>query len=133
MQCSKPPVNHQTVSRLLTICAPRWAAENMLSRPTKDRSALLSRTEQPGAQNGLRFLYESTVMDGAPIFSLIPAALPAAEVRGFQGVLNSCTNLILERMEGGDDFEAAVDYAQQIGIAETDPTADVDGWTRLSK
>jgi homoserine dehydrogenase len=80
------------------------------------------------AEKGRRFLFESAVMDGAPIFSLWREALPAAELRGFRGILNSCTNLLLERMENGESFDDAVRYAQSIGIAETDPSADVDGW-----
>jgi len=75
-----------------------------------------------------RFMYESTVMDGAPIFSLFRGALPAAELRGFRGILNSCTNLLLGLMEEGKGFDEAVKYAQSIGIAETDPSGDIDGW-----
>ena len=75
-----------------------------------------------------RFMYESTVMDGAPIFSLFRGALPAAELRGFRGILNSCTNLLLGLMEEGKSFDEAVSYAQSIGIAETDPSGDIDGW-----
>lgn len=77
---------------------------------------------------GKRFMFESTVMDGAPIFSLFREPLPAANLIGFRGILNSCTNLILGRMDQGESFEQAVAYAQSIGIAETDPSADVDGW-----
>jgi homoserine dehydrogenase len=77
---------------------------------------------------GKRFMFESTVMDGAPIFSLFREPLPAANLIGFRGILNSCTNLILGRMDKGESFEQAVVYAQSIGIAETDPSADVDGW-----
>ena len=83
--------------------------------------------------HGRRFLFESTVMDGAPIFSLVRSALPAAKLLGFHGILNSCTNLILEKMEGGQTFEQAVAYAQSIGIAETDPSGDVDGWDAAIK
>jgi homoserine dehydrogenase len=83
--------------------------------------------------NGVRFLFESTVMDGAPIFSLFRGALPAAELRGFQGILNSCTNLILGLMEKGKSFDEAVRYAQSIGIAETDPSGDIDGWDAAIK
>jgi len=75
-----------------------------------------------------RFLFESSVMDGAPIFSLFRGPLPAIELKGFQGILNSCTNIILELMENGKTFDEAVAYAQSIGIAETDPSADLDGW-----
>jgi homoserine dehydrogenase len=84
-------------------------------------------------QKGRRFMFESTVMDGAPIFSLFRGPLPAAELSGFHGILNSCTNLLLERMEEGQTFEEAVTYAQSIGIAETDPSADIDGWDAAIK
>ena len=84
-------------------------------------------------RNGKKFYFESTVMDGAPIFTLFRNALPAARVRSFQGILNSTTNMILTRMEKGDSFEMAVDHCQKIGIAETDPSGDVDGWDAAIK
>jgi homoserine dehydrogenase len=80
-----------------------------------------------------KFYFESTVMDGAPIFSLFRSALPAAQLLGFRGILNSTTNLILSRMENGESFDEAVKYAQFVGLAETDPAADVDGWDAAIK
>ncbi len=80
------------------------------------------------ASRGRKFFFESSVMDGAPIFSLYRETLPAAHLRSFRGVLNSTTNLILNRMEGGESFDHAVAYAQSVGIAETDPSGDIDGW-----
>ncbi|MCS6994939.1 MAG: homoserine dehydrogenase [Anaerolineales bacterium] len=85
------------------------------------------------AEKGKRFFFESTVMDGAPIFSLFRGALPGAQLKAFRAVLNSTTNLILTRMENGDTFDGAVRYAQQIGIAETDPSGDIDGWDAAIK
>jgi len=82
---------------------------------------------------GKKFFFESTVMDGAPVFSLFRGALPAADLRSIRGVLNSTTNLILTRMEAGETFEQAVAYAQRIGIAETDPSGDIDGWDAAIK
>lgn len=76
---------------------------------------------------GLRFFHESAMMDGAPVFSLFRETLPAIELRGFRGVLNSTTNVILECMEAGKTFDEAVREAQRLGVAETDPTNDVDG------
>ena len=84
-------------------------------------------------ENGVRFLFESAVMDGAPIFSLFRGPLPAVELRGFYGILNSCTNLLLEMMESGKTFTEAVDYGKSIGITETDPSADIDGWDAAIK
>jgi len=82
---------------------------------------------------GRKFYFESTVMDGAPIFSLFRSALPAAQLTSLRGILNSTTNLILGRMENGETFEDAVKYCQQIGLAETDPSGDVDGWDAAIK
>jgi homoserine dehydrogenase len=79
------------------------------------------------------FLFESTVMDGAPVFGVARAGLPAARVLGFRGVLNSTTNYILTQMESGASFDEAVEGAQAMGIAETDPSADVDGWDAAVK
>jgi homoserine dehydrogenase len=82
---------------------------------------------------GVGFRFEATVMDGAPIFSLFRHALPAVDVRGFRGILNSTTNLILAEMEAGKSFSEGVRAAQEAGLAETDPSADVDGWDAAVK
>jgi homoserine dehydrogenase len=80
-----------------------------------------------------RFLFESTVMDGAPIFSLWREALPGARIESFRGILNSTTNLILTLMEGGMSFGEALSQTQSIGIAESDPSGDIDGWDSAVK
>jgi homoserine dehydrogenase len=85
------------------------------------------------ASQGRKFYFESAVMDGATIFSLFRETLPAAQLHAFRGVLNSTTNLILTRMESGESFEQAVAYTQDIGIAETDPSGDIDGWDAAVK
>jgi len=79
------------------------------------------------------FLFESTVMDGVPVFSMFPYGLPATDIRGFTGVLNSTTNVVLTEIERGRSMEEAVKRAQAMGIAETDPTADLDGWDSAVK
>jgi homoserine dehydrogenase len=79
------------------------------------------------------FLFESAVMDGAPVFSLWREVLPGARLISFRGVLNSTTNLILSLMEDGKSFEQALTHAQEIGIAETDPSGDLDGWDAAIK
>jgi homoserine dehydrogenase len=84
-------------------------------------------------ERGKGFLYESTVMDGVPIFSLFPLGLPATELRGFSGVLNSTTNVVLTEVEKGRSFDEAIKRAQALGIAETDPSQDLDGWDSAVK
>ena len=80
-----------------------------------------------------RFLFESAVMDGAPLFSLWRETLPAARLSAFRGVLNSTTNLILTLMEQGQSFQQAVSQAQAMGVAETDPRGDTLGWDAAVK
>lgn len=79
------------------------------------------------------FYFESSVMDGAPIFSLFRETLPLIELKGFSGILNSCTNYLLDLMNTGVTFEEAVIQAQKIGITESDPSADIDGWDAAVK
>jgi homoserine dehydrogenase len=83
-------------------------------------------TDLAAAKNR-RFLHESAMMDGVPIFSLFRETLPAIEIRGFRGVLNSTTTVILDSMRTGMSFDDAVREAQRLGVAETDPSNDVDG------
>ncbi len=84
------------------------------------------------AARGKKFLFESTVMDGVPIFSLFDQ-LPAIHLRGFHGILNSTTNVILGEMEQGLTLDEALKKAQALGIAETDATHDIDGWDAAVK
>jgi homoserine dehydrogenase len=79
------------------------------------------------------FGFESTVLGGSPVFSVFREAFPLAELASFKGILNATTNMILSRMENGEAYEDAVRYCQSIGLAETDPTNDVDGWDAAIK
>jgi len=85
------------------------------------------------AVKGKTFRFESTVLGGSPVFSVFREAFPAAELRGFKGITNATTNVILSRMERGESFDDAVKFCQSIGLAETDPTNDVDGWDAAIK
>jgi homoserine dehydrogenase len=82
---------------------------------------------------GLHFMFESTVADCLPAFSLFRECLPAAHLLGFRGVLNSTTSVILEELEAGRSFAEGVRRAQSLGITETDPSYDVDGWDAAVK
>jgi homoserine dehydrogenase len=84
------------------------------------------------AARGKKFLFESTVMDGIPIFSLFEQ-MPAIHLQSFHGILNSTTNVILSEMAHRVTFEAALQKAQAMGIAETDATNDIEGWDAAVK
>ena len=80
-----------------------------------------------------RFLFESTVLGGAPVFSVFRECMPLADLVSFSGIINATTNVVLTRMERGETFDQAVKFCQSIGLAETDPSADVDGWDAAIK
>jgi homoserine dehydrogenase len=82
---------------------------------------------------GKIFGFESTVLGGSPVFSVFRETFPLAELSSFKGILNATTNIILSRMENGESYEDAVKYCQSVGVAETDPTNDVDGWDAAIK
>jgi homoserine dehydrogenase len=82
---------------------------------------------------GRKFLFESTVMDGVPIFSLFRENLPAVHLLGFRGILNSTTNVILGGIEEGLSFEESLVSVQELGIAESDASNDIDGWDAAVK
>lgn len=85
------------------------------------------------AEKNLGFFYESTVMDGMPVHSMRREALVGLDILRVRGVLNSTTNYILTKMGQGQSFDDALKEAQAIGIAEADPTNDVEGWDAAIK
>lgn len=128
------PVNHQTGQPAIDHL--RAALECDMHAITANKGPVVhafADLSSLAVMRGRRFLYESAVMDGAPIFSLFRGSLPAIELQGFSGILNSCTNFLLGRMEAGISFDDAVEEGRAIGITETDPTADIDGWDAAIK
>lgn len=81
----------------------------------------------------LRFRFEGTVMDGTPVFSFVERTLPGCQVIGLEGVLNSTSNFVLDEMAKGRTMESAIKEAQAKGIAEADPSLDIDGWDAAAK
>jgi len=79
------------------------------------------------------FRFEGVVMDGIPVFSLVRETLPAVTITGFSGVLNSTTNFALDEMARGRTLDEALDTMRAAGIAEADPSLDVDGWDSAAK
>lgn len=84
-------------------------------------------------EKGAKYMFESAVMDGAPVFNLVQRCMKGCTIKGFSGILNGTTNYILSFMEQGGTFEEGVKQAQEAGIAEADPTMDTDGWDPAAK
>ncbi|NBJ89731.1 homoserine dehydrogenase [Acutalibacter sp. 1XD8-36] len=79
-------------------------------------------------RNNLNFLFEASVGGGIPIIRPISQCLAANEVSEIAGILNGTTNFILTKMiREHMGFEEALKLAQELGYAERDPSADVEG------
>jgi len=78
-------------------------------------------------KRGLKFLFETTVMDGTPVFNLYEKCLRGNKINRISGILNGTSNFVLLQLEKGAALEEAVKEAQRIGLAEADPSMDIDG------
>lgn len=84
-------------------------------------------------KHGLQFLFETIVMDGTPIFNLVKYSLPGVKIRKIRGILNSTSNYVLCQLEKGIGYDEAVKEAQRVGVAEADPSMDMNGWDGAAK
>ena len=77
---------------------------------------------------GVEFKYEASVGGSMPIINFTRDTLASCEIKSIKGILNGTTNYILSRMTSeGSDYEVILKESQELGIAETDPTQDVEG------
>jgi len=79
------------------------------------------------------FFYETTVMDGAPVFNLVEHTLKMCKVTEIRGILNSTTNFLLKELTEGVPYESAIEKGRKIGFVEADPSLDVLGWDAAAK
>lgn len=80
------------------------------------------------------FLFEASVGGGIPIIRTLHDSLAGEEIREICGILNGTTNYILTKMyEEGWTFEEALKTAQDLGYAERDPAADIEGYDTCRK
>jgi len=84
-------------------------------------------------RTGAGFRFESAVADCLPVFNLAEAALPVGRLLRLRGVLNSTSNHVLQAVASGRPAEAAIKEMQKLGIAEADPSHDLDGWDQAVK
>ena len=85
-------------------------------------------------KNNVNFFFEAAVGGGIPVIRPISRCLAGNEINEVAGILNGTTNYILTKMiTEGVSFEAALKNAQELGYAEKDPSADVDGIDAMRK
>ena len=86
------------------------------------------------ASQGVDLLYEAAVAGAIPVVRSLRESLAGEQIVRVMGIVNGTTNFILTRMEeDGVDFEDALAEAQSLGMAERDPTADVEGHDAAAK
>lgn len=108
----------------------RWALESGKHVTTTNKGPVAlagSALKKLAADNGVRFEYEGSVLSGTPIIRFAKQLFGGNQLNRVEGVLNGTSNYVLGRMEDGLSLSAAVEEAQQLGYAEADPTADIEG------
>ena len=89
-----------------------------------DGGTLLDEAEK----SGVDFMFEAAVAGGIPIIQPLKSSLQANNIKEVVGIVNGTTNFILTKMaEEGMEFEEALALATELGYAEADPTADIEG------
>lgn len=89
--------------------------------------------EDLARKRGVRLMASGAAAAALPTLDVGVRSLAGAEVLGIEGILNGTTNFILTKMEKGVTYAQALAEAQARGIAEPDPTMDVDGWDTAAK
>ncbi|KAB2332905.1 homoserine dehydrogenase [Bacillus mesophilum] len=80
------------------------------------------------SQNGCDLFYEASVAGGIPILRGLADGLSSDRITKMMGIVNGTTNFILTKMsQQGLAYEDVLKEAQELGYAESDPTADVEG------
>jgi homoserine dehydrogenase len=119
------------------LSAIAWALEHDMDVVTANKGPLVvgyQRLAALAAANGRSLLFSGAVAGGLPTVNIGRRDLAGARVLRVEGVFNTTTNYILLRMEeDGLSFEKALAEAQQAGVAEADPSLDIDGWDAANK
>lgn len=114
----------------------RTAIERKMHIATANKGPLVLAYQELFAlakKQNVKILHSATVAGGLPVVNIGRRDLGTAEITKFEGIVNGTTNHILDAMSKGEPYESALKHAQEIGIAEADPTLDVDGWDAANK
>jgi homoserine dehydrogenase len=85
------------------------------------------------AKHGVALKLSAAAAAALPTLDVAETCLAGTEILAIEGVLNGTSNFILTRMRAGTDYAAALAEAQRLGIAEPDPTLDVEGYDTANK
>lgn len=85
------------------------------------------------AKNGSELRFESTVMDGTPLFSLFRNSMPPVRIRRMRGILNSTSNIVLDALNENRSLKEGLAKAKSLGLVESDPALDLNGKDSAAK
>lgn len=126
--------NFETAQPALDLCRAAFETGKHVVLANKGPVALAyDELRQRAQAAGKQLRFEATVMAGTPTLRMGMQALAGCKISEARGILNGTTNYILTQMESGMRYADALAQAQQLGYAEADPTADVDGWDAAGK
>jgi len=120
----------QTTQRL------EWALQNQRHVVTANKGPIAfhyRKLKKLALKNQRQLLFESTVMDGTPLFNLYKNSLHGAKVVAFSGIVNSTTNFLLTQMEKGQGLAHALTAARKAGMVEANAEHDLQGWDAALK
>jgi homoserine dehydrogenase len=132
--CEAAPTNYRTGEPGMTILTSALSAG--VSAVTSSKGAIgldMAGLKRLARDNGAVLRFESSVMSGTPLISLVRGPLAGCAVTKAEGIVNGTTNYILTKMEGGMAYDEALSEAQRLGYAEADPTGDVEGFDSAVK
>jgi homoserine dehydrogenase len=134
---SKPDVVVDVLSgRAASVVLMQAALTHGVDVVSANKQAVISAHAQlteAARESGARLLHSAAVGGGSPLIELVRRARRAGPVAEVEGVLNGTVNFMLDRLAKGESFEEALKAAQAAGLAEADPSADLDGRDAAAK
>jgi len=133
-------LENQDINVVVEVIGGVNPAKSFISKALKNKKNVVTSNKEVIAKHGLEFvnlakengvsiLYEAAVGGGIPILHAIRNSLSANDIQKVYGIVNGTTNYILTKMEStGADFSDILKEAQDLGYAEADPIADIDGF-----
>jgi len=92
------------------------------------------RVKEAAAKSGAIVRFGAAAPAAIPCVNVAYYDLAACEILGFEAIVNDTTNYMLSQMTSeGRSFEESLHHAQEVGLAEKDPTLDIDGWDTAAK
>ena len=110
------------------------AGKHVVTANKEALSKHFDRLQRAAHQSGSALLFEASVGGGIPLLVSYRQILAANQITSLRGIVNGTTNYILSQMTmAGATFDDALAQAQELGYAEPDPTADVEGFDAVYK